>query len=81
MLSRYIKLESQTLHGDNGVATYFIDRVDVIEGRHAHSNLRAVKNITEARKIARAYATEYGCHVDDETLSAIQSHGSERKNG
>jgi hypothetical protein len=63
-----ISLESEVLLGRT-FTTFFIDRVDVgKDGTRAHSNLRAVENITEARLIARAYADEYSCQVEDETL-------------
>lgn len=65
---QFIALEKETLHGDNGVPTYFIDLVTVTFLGNSHSNLRAVKDITEAREIAREEARKRGCRVEDETL-------------
>ncbi len=69
MIKNYISVERETLMGDNGVPTYFVDVVTVLEdGRASHSNLRSSKDIHEARKIAREEADKNACQVKDETL-------------
>lgn len=69
MKKQFISLEKETLHGDNGVPTYFIDLISVgPDGRSDCNNLRSDKNITEARKIAREEADKRGLSVEDETL-------------
>ena len=65
----YIAVERETLMGDNGVPTYFVDVVTVLaDGSKSHSNLRSTKDVHEARKIAREEADKNGCRVEDETL-------------
>lgn len=69
MKKQHISLEKETLHGDNGVPTYFIDLIETgPDGRQCNSNLRSDKNITEARKIAQEEAGKRGLKVEDETI-------------
>ena len=49
-MKQFVALEKETLHGDNGVPTYFIDVITTDhEGRQSNTNLRAVNNYSDYR--------------------------------